>query len=87
MSTSQTSCGSFKVLLDAIQTETTYISLDILPSSTETECTGVDSIQMPTSCSGPETLSCVNDLDLAYCLHCREKVTHTLVCLGLVDYR
>ena len=39
MSTSQTSCGSFQVLIDARQTETTDISLDVLPSSTETECT------------------------------------------------
>ena len=39
MSTSQTNCGSFQVLVDAIQTETTDISLDVLPSSTETECT------------------------------------------------
>ena len=47
MSISQTSCGSFQVLVDAIETETTDSSLDILPSSTETECT--DSTIAPTS--------------------------------------
>ena len=50
MSTSQTNCGSFQVLVDAIQTETTDISLDVLPSSTETECTeSAQTVRFPPS--------------------------------------
>ena len=64
MSSSQTSCGSFQVLADAIQTETTDISLDILPSSTETECT--DSTIAPKSVDFAAQFPAIQHADHSY---------------------